>query len=307
MCVFDVARWCENVGAMQKDRMSKKATRAPVYQLSATSPHDAFVGFDNSPCARAGDRIVVVFTIRKLPAAENKVVTSVIRDMHGHGALGLRSDGSSRSEPTRGPVDAAPLLEFMKYVIVYTEGSASGRGRSMSIKDVVDLDCCRKMRPPIGMGLRKALKSCKMVPMDSGTLVSTIDDAKPLRFGASVHEGSVPREQVTLSYDTASHGVVKLKLSRYADPDVRTGIEISVQRNLSKRSCWGSLVTASKPKDVRLRKMTDVPPRATPDQAEAYNDLSYYSVKELEADYDGEKHKAKMYVPKHKKSGTRIR
>lgn len=251
-----------------------------MYQLSCKRPHDAFVGFDNWPsCGGAqSNRFSVVFTIRKLGLRENRVVSGLVSAMHGPEALGLRSGETSTS------------LEYMKYVLVYCGGSLSS---------IYDLDAACMVRPPTNKGLRRALRESCMVPFTSSacrgsvksllapSVESEVATPEPLKYGAPVHHGAVPVTQKQVVYDTATHGKITLVLSRYSDPDIRNGLSIKVSRNLSKSTCWGALVTASDPKDVMLKRMTDIPAKLTPSRAEEVNSGSAYVKKTLAGKYDG--------------------
>lgn len=266
-----------------------------MYQLGCKKrSHEAFCGFDNWPACRASSqRFTIVFTIRKLGTRENRVVTDLVSRMHGPEAAGIDLE-----RPNVEP----PVLEYMKYVIVY---------KANSMTAVYDLDLCRAVRPPIDCGLRRALTEMRMVPITSSLVrVTEHDDADvpvPLTHGAPMHKGAIPVKQRKFEYPTATHGVVKITLSRYADPDIRNGFTISVGKNLNKQSCWGALVTPSNPKDVTLKRITDLPAKKSASQAEKANDGSFYKKKDCEVEYDGEKIVAPLLVPKCRKPKIRPR
>lgn len=257
--------------------------------------HDAFVAFDNSPSIeRPEDRLSFVLTVRKLPMRENKIVCDLVEAMHGEGALGRRGGKLVVSGDK-----SQPQLEYLKYFIVR---------RGSSIMHIVDMDTTFFVKPPPDIVLKRALTESKMIVDEDAALscddfftATRLEEFSSLRFCSPMHEGHMPKTQIQLQYNTATHGRIRIKLSKYADPDVRNGIEISVQRNLNVKTCWGTLVKATAPKNVRLKHLMKDVPSKTAEEAEEINSSTYYKITDCTGFYNGVKREVKMLKPANSK------
>ena len=244
------------------------------YQLCTTSNHDCFVYFDNGLSGK--DRFCLKVSIRKLSTKENQATKEAILKTHGEGSLHRRLDKNSSLDNVR--------LEYMKYAIVHHKGEMS----------IYDLDHLTE----VNVNSEKDFRHSKSIIKRH---LPTNTEKQNLTNGFCEHIGEVSDRTAKLYFDTTSHGRITLTLSTYADPDIRSGIDISVPCNLSKSTCWGALVVAINPKLVRLRKMKQLPPSLTSVEMERRNNSDFWVETDGFVERDGKMIKTKMKVSRTKK------
>ena len=208
--------------------------KAP-YNLMAKSLHDAFVFFDNCD---ENDRFVVFITIRKLQQEENDIVKAAISRVHGEGAVHRRYDPKSSFHEAQ--------MQFLKYCIVYHKGAFS----------IFDMDSLERVQTTSGNAL-KAFRTTVIGPMDN----IKGDANRALKLGFGPHRGTLSNREATVSFGTKKHGQVHIRLSTYADPDVRNGISIGIERNLKLKTAWGACMKAIHPKFLIQPRFLRLPER----------------------------------------------
>ena len=220
-------------------RCSKMA-KAP-YNLMAKSLHDPFVFFDN--CDEK-DRFVVFITIRKLQSEENELVKKQISRVHGEGAVHRRLDPKSSFREAQ--------MQFLKYCIVYFQEQYY----------IFDMDTLEKVEATSGNAL-KAFRTTVIGPMDN----IKGDANRALRLGFGPHRGTLSNREATVTFKTAKHGDVRIRLSTYSDPDVRNGISIGLERNLKLKTAWGACMKAIHPKFLIQQRFLRLPERLQTEEA----------------------------------------
>ena len=226
----------------------------PLYQLSippGCRPHVPFVYFSNGPCA-ADQRLTVVVTHHKLDTTSTQLWCEKIVRYNGGdtAALGRRSL-SSFAPRDRATGDYRDVhLEYMRFCIIW-HGREPPR--------VVCMDTLCDVR-----GISEAnLQACRvqadnLVVAPTGSapgMMSTV----PLPSSSASPPDSAVRHR-TLSFPTSTHGDVTVQLSVFRNPDVRNGIEIRPQRNVSIDTAWGATVKAVNPRRFLLPRMLRRPP-----------------------------------------------
>mgnify|MGYP006075530701 CR=1 FL=1 len=241
------------------------------YQLCTKSNHDCFVYFDNG--LPGNDRFCVKVSIRKLPPMENSSVIQQVIERHGEGAVRRRLDSSSKLSDVR--------LEYMKFIVVHHLGTMT----TYDIDQLAEVDIASHKQ-----FFRSNSTFKRQLPHTS--------DSTTLLYGFVMHRGEQANRSAKLVFPTKSHGNVTLTLSTYADPDIRNGLDIDVEKNLSKSTCWGGLVIAINPRLLRVKKMHQLPPSMTPQAIARRNDSNFWLEKDGFVERKGEMVATKLRVPR---------
>lgn len=240
----------------------------PYYQLTTKNTMPTFyILFDNMDI---DERLVVIVMIYHLDTREYEETAKKIRSMFGKNALEDNEE-----------------LEFMKYVIfLYKDEDPK----------VIDMDTLRFVTPKGKLSLLNGLKRRDMVqgdPIELGKQHTTIQN------GPSLHLNEVSNSTGYMRYKTKKHGRICFKFSRYKNPNVRNGVSIDVQRNISKRSMYGSLIYATDPKYVLVKKIR-VPPVPSEKTIDDMIATKYWTKQETKISYMGKKSSDTVLLPKGK-------
>ena len=244
------------------------------YQLSCKTNHDAFVFMDN---ADPNDRFFVMVTIRKLPMRENAIICREILRRHGPGALARRS---------RGEAVQNTLLEYMKYTVVYHQKEWL----------VFDMDTLHEVETSSAT----ALKKCKTTNRNP---LPIAECAAQLNQGFSCHRGAYTSRMAHLEFPTEKHGMVTLTLSVYEDPDIRNGISLKVEKNMTVDSAWGAAIKAVHPKILtRDKKWFKLPPIMSREKIKSMHETdSYWETCDGFTERRGREIPTRMKIPRHLK------
>lgn len=235
------------------------------YQLTTKNTQPTFyVFFDNMD---DNDRLVVYVMIYHLNSKEYAKTFDKITTAFGKNSI-------EKNEP----------LEFMKYVVFM---------HNNALQMVVDMDTLRKVEPDKGLTLSNALKRHKITqnnPIELDFANSTVSS------GPSLHHGEFTQSNGYVRFKTRKHGRISFKFSRYSNPNLRNGVSISVQKDVTKDNCYGALIYATDPNFLRVKKISthlDIP---TQTQINQMKNTTYWTEKEQFCSYMGKKSKDKDLI-----------
>lgn len=249
--------------------MSLIMAQKPFYQLTTKNGRPTFYTFfDNMDDA---NRLHIRVMIYHLNAEEYVKITKEINLLHG-----------------KQSIDANEPLEFMKYVIIHHKGEVTA----------VDMDTLRFVVPPQDSGsLSKSL--VKMKP-HQGEKIPLLKSKSKITQGPSLHHGDSTQKRGKLRFETVKHGTVSLTFNKYADPNVRNGVQISIAKNVNKSSMYGALVYATHPKFLLLKNASILPKIPTKKKIEEMKQSQYWVRDETPKKYMNQKNDDVILIPKGK-------
>lgn len=210
------------------------------YQLSICDGrgHAPFVYFSNG--ASGDDQFCIVVTHRILTPDETQRWAAKIVDYYGSevplGRRGATADGDYSSMH----------LEFMKYAIVWAKGRRVAAIDMDTLMDV-HFDSEREASGCAPAAMTPADTTHGDGGMES-TLPSSDDRAHRWR---------------ELSFETTTHGTVRVVVSTFRNPDLRNGIQLQPWC-VTKENAYGAAVRATPARRLILKKFLRCPP-ALPD------------------------------------------
>lgn len=250
------------------------AARAP-YNLMTKGIHDSFLFFDNCD---SDDRLVIFITIRRLKGEENEMVKVAIRQRHGEGAVHRRLDPSSSFSGAE--------MQFLKYCIVYRDGGYR----------IFDMDSLEEVSATSGNALR-TFRVGDRRPMEN-----VRRSQRALHMGFDPHLGVLSDREAVLRFSTKKHGLVRIRLSTYSDPEVRNGITLGVQKNLGVHTAWGACVKAIHPKYLLQRRFLRLPDLLrTEEDVRARNTDDYWETVSGVTERQNRIIPTRVSIPKHEK------
>jgi len=165
---------------------------------------------------------------------------------------------------------------------------------------VVDMDTLRQIQPKDGLTLTNALKKHKIIQKEPIEL----DFSKSvISSGPSLHHGEFSQSNGYVRFKTQKHGRISFKFSRFSNPNLRNGVSINIQKEVTKDNCYGALIYATDPVFLRVKKIKnhlDIPSQK---QIEKMKNIKYWTGKEKVCSYMGKKTRDPILMPigKYKK------
>ena len=241
------------------------------YQLSCKQKKSTtFVMFDNS-CKK--DRLIIKILIRPLPYSEAILLTPAFLKYHNQQFI---DDTINFNE-----------LEYMKYCIIHHANRII----------CIDMDTLEYITKSDKYSFNNSLLRQKVKIINKLELIENVK----IKNSMKAFNGKKSFETSQLIFNTKKHGNVTVKLSLYKDPDIRNGINISVLKNLNKRTAWGGSVCASNPKNFYVKKPLTIPPIYTEHKILKINNSSYWKKKKEFIIYDDSVIERDILIPVHKK------
>jgi hypothetical protein len=217
------------------------ARSRPFYQL--TDPrgrnHTAWVFYAASGIDAEGDPpLSVVVTVRKMPLDEMDVQNKAIAAVH-----------KSTDDVVQRP------LEFFRYVVMRDINPYTGQKRTRA----VDLDATPTMQWVDWEGCGRTTKEMCKVPLLGQ--VETLPRVRPHQPRAPHNVDALPSVQCNVNVYGHTGEHIRVVMSTYKDPDVRTGVAIVPVSPTEVRAdtAWGACVRAVGQRHVLLRRLGDVP------------------------------------------------
>lgn len=243
-------------------------TSKPFYQLTTQHGQPTFYTvFDN---IEEEERLHIRVMIYHLNSDEYTKVTKEINSVHGEHSI-----------------DANEPLEFMKYIVISWKGQMS----------VVDMDTLRYVHAPEGQSLHKKLVSRTVIQGDE---LKILQSKSRLSRGPSLHHGDTTLRRARIRFETKKHGYVTLTFSTYADPNIRNGVQLSVENNVQKTTMYGAFVYATNPKFLILKNATKLPRIPTKQKFEEILNSTYWVIDDTPKKYMNKKNNDKILIPKGK-------
>ena len=94
--------------------------------------------------------------------------------------------------------------------------------------------------------------------------------------------------------------MISLIFSTYSDPNVRNGVQIVIERNVSKDTMYGALAYATHPKFLLLKNAIKLPKIPSKEIIKKMKDSKYWTVDETPKTYMNKKNNDKILIPRGK-------
>ena len=241
----------------------------PFYQLTTRNGCPTFYTFfDNMDTT---DRLHIRVMIYHLNSDEYKKTHLAINTKHGKQSM-----------------DANEPLEFMKYFVINHNGNIK----------TVDMDTLHFVSSGSSTSLTTVLRNLNP---EQGESLQILKSTSRLKDGPSLHHGDTTLKRAKLRLETKQNGAITLIFSTYTDPNTRNGVQITIQKNMSKDTMYGALVYATHPKYIRLKNATTLPKIPNKKLIEKMKNSKYWIIDETPKKYMNKKNKDLILIPRNLK------
>lgn len=242
----------------------------PFYQLTTKNGNPTFYTFFDNIEPDPSQRLHIRVMIYHLNSEEYRKTTTKINTCHGVQSI-------DDNEP----------LEFMKYTVIHWKGDII----------VVDMDTLHYVTVAKDQSLSKHLM--KRTPQQ-GEPLKRLKSKTKLQQGPSLHKGESSVSRAKLTFETQKHGDITVTWNTYADPNVRNGLSISVQKNVNKDSMYGACIYATHPKYLLLKNAHTLPAIPTSKKIKEMQNSKYWVVDDTPKKYMNKDNTDVIMIPRGK-------